>query len=83
MICETVNLNGVSAIVCGRGRRRKRCGCGAPADLLCDWKIGGGKTCDRAICKTHAQEVATDKHLCREHQEAYRLWLATRNGTTP
>lgn len=37
--------------------------------------MGNGKTCDKAICEDHAEEVSTDKHLCPEHQDAYRDWL--------
>lgn len=70
MPCIPMNVGGVAAIVCtGRGRQ-KRCACGQPARYLCDWKTGGGKTCDRPICVTHAEEVAQDKHLCVEHQAA-------------
>lgn len=52
--------------------------CGWISGFQCDWKIGGGKTCDRWICEAHAQEVGQDKHLCPEHQAAYREWQAAR-----
>jgi hypothetical protein len=77
MACRTVTVGGVTAIVCGPRPRRRRCSCGAPATLLCDWKVGKG-TCDKPICAAHAEEVAPDKHLCPEHQVAYREWLARR-----
>ncbi len=52
MICRTVKIpGGITAIVCGSRPRPKRCGCGARADLLCDWKLGNGKTCDKPICR--------------------------------
>jgi hypothetical protein len=83
MPCDHVNLGGSGVIVCSRGRKPKRCGwCAAEGTLLCDWKVGRRKgsgeprTCDKPICQAHAQEVAHDKHLCPEHQEAYRQWQA-------
>ena len=80
MTCEHIVVDGVHAIVCTSGRRRKLCGCGAAGTLLCDWRVGRTKsgkpkTCDRPICAAHAQEVAPDKHLCPEHQVAYAAWL--------
>lgn len=80
MKCDRVQIPGGGvAIVCSRGRRQKRCHqCGQSAKLLCDWKIAKGKTCDMQICATHAQEVAPEKHLCPEHQKAYKEWQAQR-----
>lgn len=46
----------------------------------CDWKMGGGKTCDKFICSDHALEVAPDKHLCPEHQRAYEDWKREHHG---
>lgn len=85
MTCETVELpDGTRAIVCGgRKRHRQRCSsCGLKCDYLCDWKVGGGKTCDVPICGIHALEVAANKHLCPDHQRAYREWLDAR-GAAP
>jgi hypothetical protein len=44
--------------------------------FLCDWKVAGKRsgTCDRALCAADALEVAPGKHLCREHQWAWRDW---------
>jgi hypothetical protein len=79
MVCRVATVNGVTAIVCGpRPRRKKCCVCSKPSTVLCDWKIGGGKTCDRPICEDHAEHVGDDKDLCPEHREAYRKWLAVR-----
>lgn len=81
MACRTVKVDGITGIVCGerRHRRPRRCKCSAPATLLCDWRVGKG-TCDEAICTTHAEEVSPDKHLCPEHQVAYRGWLDARRS---
>jgi hypothetical protein len=81
MHCTYVKLpGGMSAIVCTSGRSRvKHCtACDQVAPYLCDWKIGGGKTCDLPICAVHAEEVATDKHLCPKHSRAYQQWLTQR-----
>jgi hypothetical protein len=88
MKCEFIDVGGQRVIVCGRGRPStpsrpmgaeapfgESCACRAPASLLCDWKLDGGKTCDAPICAAHAKEVAPEKHLCPEHQVAYAAWL--------
>ncbi len=81
MNCNHVKLPGGGfAIVCGRGHPTPRCRwcVSRPGKFLCDWKLAGGKTCDKPICPEHAQEVAPNKHLCPEHQKAYAAWLAER-----
>lgn len=83
MPCHHMPVDGMNVIVCTRGRRYYCASCRAPSTFQCDWKIGKKgngkpKTCDRHICKSHAQEVAPDKHLCPDHQRAYRGWLAAR-----
>lgn len=78
MVCQRVDIGGITAIVCGPRPRAKRCraeGCQRAGQLLCDWKTGPGKTCDMPICSGHAQDVAPDKHLCPTHQADYRAWL--------
>jgi hypothetical protein len=89
--CEVVKIGGMTAIVCGRPRRTKKCvKCGINAGTrLCDWKIGkknaassnGGTvqidaTCDKPICGHHTFSPAKDKDLCPEHAEAFRAWQA-------
>jgi len=32
--------------------------CGWVGDYLCDFPVGEGKTCDRPLCETHANEIA-------------------------
>lgn len=80
MICETVTLPGVGrAIVCSRGPR-KRCACGAPASLECDWKDPTRKsgTCDAPICPACTFSPAPEKDLCPAHKVAFDAWLASR-----
>lgn len=84
MTCRIVKVGESVAIVCGPRPRRQKCSsCGAGAGLLCDWKLGGGKTCDKPICRACAMEVEPEKHLCREHQAAYREWSSRRAGAPP
>lgn len=80
-MCEYLDLgNGNFAIVCGTRKRTKFCKCGRAADLLCDWKMPEGKTCDAPICRQHALEVAPDKHLCVFHQHAFEVWKKKHPG---
>lgn len=51
--------------------------CGDVGENLCDFPVGNGKTCDRAICDFHAHEVAPNVHYCEAH---YAEWRAFRAG---
>lgn len=70
MICHDMDLgNGVRAIVCTRGSRKK-CACGGPASKLCDFPLSGekaGKTCDTAMCDRCAVNVGPDRDYCQPH----------------
>jgi len=41
--------------------------CGDLADVLCDYIMSDGETCDRECCREHATEVGPDRHHCPEH----------------
>lgn len=77
MHCSHLTLragaHSVTAIVCGRHRIARCCACGAPAPRLCDWKLGDGRTCDKAICVACSASPAPDKDLCPDHA---KLWAA-------
>lgn len=78
MVCEHVALpDGGHAIVCSS---RKRCACGRPATLLCDWIVPNRKsgTCDTPLCRCCTMSPAKDKDLCPTHWQAYQVWLADR-----
>lgn len=82
MACETVILpGGGRAIVCGT-RSRKRCPCGRPATLACDWKVPTRRsgTCDAPICSRCTTSPAPDKDLCRTHAAAFAEWKAARSA---
>ena len=81
MTCTHVTLpGGLHAIVCARGHAKvKRCSCGRVGTLLCDWKVGNGKTCDKPVCDKCADHVAEDKDLCQVHSKAFSQWKAHRS----
>ena len=80
MPCNKFPLaHGGYAIVCHRSRPKKppKCYvCGMPGLFLCDYPTGDdGKTCDRAMCKTHAWQAGPVVHYCFAH---WRLSLPAR-----
>jgi hypothetical protein len=78
MACEHVTLpEGGHAIVCSS---RRRCECGRPEMLLCDWIVPGKKsgTCDKPLCSRCSMSPAIGKDLCSTHWQAYQVWLADR-----
>lgn len=50
--------------------------CGTVSDVLCDFPVGDGKTCDRAICEECAHEVAPDVHYCYGHFAEWEKFAA-------
>lgn len=82
MTCEHVTLpDGGRAIVCS-SHKRKRCQCGRPGTLLCDWKVPSKRsgTCDAPICNQCTTSPAADKDLCPEHAAAFKSWKAERSS---
>lgn len=51
--------------------------CAAPADFLCDYPVGEGKTCDRKMCDENAYEVANEIHYCDAH---FKMWNEFRDS---
>lgn len=45
--------------------------CGFDHQLLCDWPIGEGKTCDIQMCPDHTDQVGDDLHLCQIHKAMF------------
>lgn len=68
--------DGVTAVVCTRGRKRRRCVyCEAWSTRLCDYPFTGpkaGKTCDAAMCDRHTHRI-NELDYCRAHKEALQL----------
>lgn len=50
--------------------------CGDVSDLLCDYPVGEGKTCDRALCSACTHEVVLDVHYCPGHLAEFRRFEA-------
>jgi hypothetical protein len=78
MGCDPVDLGeGVSAIVCTRGRSGKKpcSSCGRPAGRLCDYPVTRGlhkATCDRPICTRCTTSISGDRDLCRPHAALWK-----------
>lgn len=72
MHCRSIKVAGVSAIVCGSGP--KRCKCGRRSTRLCDWKTPARQsgTCDRPLCDRCAVSPAPEKDLCPAHADEWK-----------
>lgn len=71
---ETILPGGEDGWMCGDlGPHCYEPGCMAPGDLLCDWPMGKGKTCDLPLCDVHGREVGENRHFCLVH---HRVWQA-------
>lgn len=71
-----MNLRGQKFFMCGK--LGPHCSdCMAVGDLLCDYPVGNGKTCDRVMCSTHAREIAPEIHYCDGH---YAEWIKFRDS---
>ena len=81
MACYIEHMdNGNVAFLCGDlGQHCSNEKCGAVGQFLCDYPVGDGKTCDAALCQSHAFEVAPNIHYCHGH---LLLWkeFRLRNG---
>ena len=68
---KTKSASDLPMIVCGD--LGPHCAeCLSPGDVLCDYPVGNGKTCDRTICEDHAHQVYPDIHYCAAH---YKEWM--------
>ena len=57
---------------CGEAPLLPVCACGYVADLLCDYPMGDGKTCDLNLCSACAREVGVDQHFCDVHLREFQ-----------
>lgn len=48
--------------------------CGAISNILCDYELESGGTCDAPLCAQHAHRIGPNRHLCPIHagQQARR-----------
>jgi len=82
VICDRVTLPGGQAAIVCRAGRRKRCACGLPATLECDWRVPSRRTgtCDAPICSSCTTSPAPEKDLYAEHAAAFDQWKAVRGA---
>lgn len=74
MACNIIkNRDGTIIFMCGdKMPQLAPCAeCGDVADILCDYPVGDGVTCDRNLCPDCAVEVAPNLHYCKPH---YEMW---------
>jgi len=45
--------------------------CNWISEYLCDFPVGNDKTCDRLVCKEHANRISDNIHYCNTH---FRMW---------
>lgn len=70
MKCQTVKIGDGFAVVCGSRKGMstvcQRCQ-RLDATRLCDFPIGEGKTCDKALCIGCTIRIGRDTDYCRDH----------------
>jgi hypothetical protein len=71
MVCAMkIGKDGGRMFMCGSGLELCKI-CGWVADVLCDYPMGKGKTCDIQLCSNCAFEVGDDFHLCPVHKAEF------------
>lgn len=65
-VLDRVRPGGETFITCGKDPGVP-CPCGHISDILCDFPVGRGKTCDLALCSDCAHHVGEDRDLCAIH----------------
>lgn len=75
MPCYHVDLpDGGHAIV--RSNLGPHCSrCRRVGEFLCDFPVGGGRTCDRPVCKAHRHPVAPGVDYCTVHAVNAPRWV--------
>jgi hypothetical protein len=68
---EVISEEGQRIFLCGSGPVAPTCRCGHLADLLCDWPIGKGKTCDLPLCSSCSVRIGDDQDLCLIHHNLF------------
>lgn len=82
MGCEPYQFMQSTGIVCSRGRHKSdhlncfRKGCNEPAEKLCDFPDGQGRTCSRRCCIGHSRKLEghEDMDYCLEHAFIMTCW---------
>jgi hypothetical protein len=53
------------------------CECGGVTEVLCDFPVGEGLTCDKKLCDDCSHLIGPDLHYCEAH---HGQWRAFREG---
>ncbi len=74
MPCYLTRLeNGSTAFLCGElGPHCGDSNCADVGENLCDFPVGGDRTCDMPLCHGHSFEVAPNLHYCPAHTTMWR-----------
>lgn len=64
---ELISVEGETRFMCGDGKPEPLCPCWHLADILCDYPVGRGKTCDLPLCPDCAHSIGEDRDLCPIH----------------
>ena len=54
------------------GRLGPHCSCGGVTEVLCDFPVGRGKTCDAKLCDHCSHRIGPDLHYCEAHHQEWR-----------
>ena len=63
MGCAIIDGEDGRMFICGKGITPCHF-CMEPADYLCDYPVGSGKTCDLALCEKHSNTMADEIDFC-------------------
>lgn len=66
-----VEPNSTLIIFCGTIDPEPMCACGHTAEMLCDYPMGRGKTCDLPVCWCCSRSIGQDKDLCLIHHAEF------------
>lgn len=62
---------------CKKSDLPKLCACGYASDFLCDYPVGNGKTCDKALCVKCRKNVGEEIDYCACHFKEWQEFKAS------
>ncbi|WP_337177550.1 hypothetical protein [Paludisphaera sp.] len=51
-----------------------RCSCGCVTEILCDFPVGKGMTCDKRLCGHCSHLIGPDLQYCKAHHAEWRAF---------
>jgi hypothetical protein len=57
-------------IICGD--LGPHCACGGVTEILCDFPVGEGLTCDAKLCESCSHLIGPDLHYCEAHHQQWK-----------